>query len=174
MDLGGRPDLTNVHLEDAQTVRKVRSFDRIIPYTHHSGAESGCRRSGVRRHSRAFKMDGFEGQVLIVHNANVGSMLCPDCKAAGQKSCEHVFIDDFGDLKYFTPQTMGNTATLKLGTELKNAAIYDVSTGKRLKQNTSGFFLDIGPGDAAILLRWQCNRRSENQSVVRAGAKVKS
>jgi hypothetical protein len=151
-DLGGRPDVKNVHFDEyAQTVKKVRSFDKIIPHLSIQAQSPIVGEPGFDIIARAFRMDGFDGQVMIVHNANVGSILCPDCKIAGQKSCEHVFIDDFGDLKYFTPQTSTNSATLKLNPELSKAAIYDVSTGKPLKRSTEGFVLDIGPGDAAIL-----------------------
>ena len=152
MDLGGRPDVANVHLEEyAQAVKKVRSFDGILPYLTIQEQSPLVGEPGFDIIARAFKMDGFEGQVLIVHNANVGTILCPDCKAAEKKSCEHVFIDDLGDLKYYTAQTTANTATLKLGAEWTTKAIYDVSTGRQLKKSTGGFVVDIGPGDAAIL-----------------------
>jgi len=152
MDLGGRPGVPDDHFNEfAATVKEVRCYDRILPNLTIQSSTPLKGEPGDDIFARVFKMDGFNGQVLIVHNANVGYILCPDCKAAGKKSCEHVFIDDNGDLKHFNPQKKTNLATLTLSDMTPQTAIYDVATGKALPRKGGSFVTEIEPGGAAVL-----------------------
>jgi hypothetical protein len=152
VDLAGRPGRVNDHFDEyAQTVKSVRSYEHILSNLTIQSDTPLDGPPGDNIHARSFSMNGFEGRVLIVHNANVGRILCADCRARSLESCQHVVIDDHGELKDFIPQTKPDLAALKLQPQIKNAGLWDVSTGKRLVRNGSTWMIPINPGDAKLV-----------------------
>jgi len=152
VDLAVRPGTPNQHFEEfAETVGEVRSYDNILPCLTIRSTTPLEREIGHDLFARAFEIEGFDGEVLIVHNANVGYLLCPECKGQSLQSCEHVFIDDHGELKYFVPQTKSNTANLTLAKSAGNISIFDIATGEPLQRNGRAYLTDIQPGGAKLL-----------------------
>ena len=176
-DLGRRPDkkINSYFNEFSETVREVRHFDHILPQLsvlstspleNYKGADrldssfpatslsknwtaSGL--LGDEIFARAFKIPGLKGQVLIVHNANVGHILCPQCKAKSLTSCKHIFIDEHGGLKHYYAQKKDSLAKLTLIKSFKNSGIFDIATGKLLHKHGQSFVINIAPGGAKVL-----------------------
>ena len=171
----GVPSMNTYFNEFAETVREVRHYDRILPQLSilsdspledYKGNEifdadfidgtlsknknaSGF--IGGSMFSKAFNMPGLKGQILIVHNANVGYILCPQCKAKSLTSCKHIFIDKHGGLKYFIAQKKNSQAVLTLAKSFENSKIFDIDTGKLLKRQGKSYVINVAPGGAEIL-----------------------
>lgn len=152
VDLAGRPDRPNEHFaEYAQTVKSVRSYEHILSRLTIQPDSPLDGTLGDNFHARAFAINGFDGRVLIVHNANVGKILCADCRSKSLESCQHVVIDDHGELSDFIPQQTPNMSALKLRPEMKNVGLWDISTGKMLPRKGSTWMISINPGDGRLV-----------------------
>lgn len=152
VDLAGRPGRPNDHFDEyARTVKSVRSYEHILSNLTIQSDTPLDGTPGDNIHARAFAINGFDGRILIVHNANVGRILCADCRVKSLESCQHVAIDDHGELSDFIPQLKPDMAKLKLRPEMKNVGLWDVAGGKMLSRNGSTWMMSINPGDGKLV-----------------------
>lgn len=152
VDLAGRPGRPNEHFDEySKTIGTVRSYEQILSNLTIQSTTPLEGSPGDNLFAQAFLMEGFDGQVLIVHNANVGKILCAECRKKGLTSCEHVAIDDHGELKDFIPQQRPNVAELKLKSEMTGVGLWDIATGKMLSRKRSSWMISIDPGDGKLL-----------------------
>lgn len=152
VDLGGRPDRPNPHFDEfADTVRQVRAYDNILSKLTILSQSPLEHISGDNIYVRAFSMREVDGTVLIVHNANVGHILCPECESQSLESCRHVFINDHGELRYFKAKTTPDKAELQFPPMNARTRVFDIASGQALDRIGRSWSIEIDPGGAKLL-----------------------
>lgn len=166
--LAGRPGKPNPQLtEFGEANQEIRAYERIITRMTKLPASSiHCSQAGI--YHNGFSLPGIEGQIVVIHNANVGawppdsghqyqdSDIMEDRNLFGSwrqfKDDDQVFIDDDGNLVGYIPLK----APLKVGFTLKDAPptghkVFDVLSGKEIKKGKTGFAVSIKPGSGTLV-----------------------
>ena len=169
--LAGRPGKPNLQLgEFADANREIRPYGRIIAQmTKLPASPIQCSQSGV--YHNGFSVPGIQGQIVVLHNANVGiwppdsgrqfkssdlSDLGDDRNLRGSwqqfKDDDQVFIDDDGNLVGYVPfkNALKVQFSLQDGMPAGNE-VFDVLSGKKIAHRKTGFETSIKPGSGTLV-----------------------
>lgn len=166
--LAGHPGKPNPQLaEFGQANREIRAYERIITrMTKLRASPIQSAQPGI--YHNGFSIPGIQGQVVVLHNANVGSWppdsgrefkdsdVVADRNLVGSwrqfKDDDPIYIDDDGNLIGYVPLK----APLKFQFSLKNDVpgnqkVFDLRTGQEITKQGAGYDLSIEPGSGRLV-----------------------
>ncbi len=148
--LAGKPGQPNPQLaEFAEASREIKKYERIITRMSKLPESRVETDSKQRFYNRSFSFPRLHGNVIVVHNGNVGTwpgnnyMLTDD---------DDIRIDEEGNMIGYKPLTAAMDATLKV-TELNPGdKIFDLATGKALSlDGENSCKVSVEPGSGKLL-----------------------
>ena len=142
MTLAGRPGLANPQLAElAAAAREIRAYEGVIMRMRNvADSPIRCEQAGV--HHRAFSLPGMTGQVVVIHNANVGRW--PHGSRHFFSPHDDIRIDEQGNFVGYVPFTEPLAVKLSVQGE---QPMFDVRTGARI----SGADVSTAPGSATLV-----------------------
>jgi hypothetical protein len=152
--LAGRLGKPNPHLKEfAVASREIRPYGKIIKRWNLLEKSPVVTDEKQYVFNQAFEIKDIPGTAVLVLNSDVGELMCEACKKSNAK-CDHVAIDDQGNLKNFhsyTKAKLVNFSFTEKNGKSKDIRIFRVDTGEELKLANERYSISIDPGSAKIL-----------------------
>ncbi len=139
--------------ELADAAREIRSYEGVIArMSKLPDSPLVCEQPGI--HHRGFALPGMQvtGQVVVIHNANVGKW--PHDSRHFFQEDDDIRIDDQGNLVGFVPFKEPTKVRFTLGDAgvSRKDKVFDLRTGEAILANNAGVFeTSIPPGSGTLL-----------------------
>ena len=146
--LAGRPGMANPQLTElGDAIGEIRQYERII--TQMTKLPTASLTTEAKHvHCKAFSFPGLSGEIVVVHNANIGTW--PGESRRMFKDDDPIKIDDEGNLVGYTSFTEAMDAKLLRTDEDGENGVYDLKTGKEIVAK-EGYHVDVLPGSGRLL-----------------------
>lgn len=148
--LAGRPGMPNPQFDEfAEVAKEIRVYENIITRMQRlPDSLVECREKNV--FSSAFTLPGIQGQVIVIHNANVGTW--PGDNRVMFRDDDPIAIDDEGNLVGYEPLTHSMTIHIAPSEEAtEQSKIYDIRSGQELGRDDEGYKVEVMPGSGVLL-----------------------